>query len=275
MNIMEKPEVPLEILIATMNRTSLDFLDVMFQNNSLSNYQILIINQTTDSCILNSSETNIRVINSFEKGLSKSRNLAIENAIGNICLLADDDIVYLEGFEKHIMDGYNTVSNPDVLTFKTLTTDNKPFSEYPKRTTPLKSFGKYVLSIEISFRRSAIVNSGIRYDEFFGLGATFQDSENYLFLLNLQKHTNFKLFFVPEFIVMHQPLTSSDEVVSDRLIFARCALNYKLYGNAAYVYVFKYLFYLIRHRLIGFNEINDKFKVAQSGIHTFKKLNKI
>lgn len=273
MNIMDKHEAPLEILVSTVNRYSLDFLEVMFQNNSLSNYQILVINQTTADCIIHSSEPNIRVINSFEKGLSKSRNLAIENAVGDICLLADDDVVYLEGFERHIEEAYQKFTDADVITFKTITTENKPFSNYPERSTKLSSFSKHVLSIEISFKRSSILNSSTLYNEFFGLGATFQDSENYLFLLDLQKQTDLNLYFVPEFIVMHPPLTSSDEVVSDRLIFARCALNYKLYGNAAYVYVFKYLFYLIRHRLITFNELNDKFKVAQSGIHTFKKLN--
>ncbi len=272
---MDKSEVPLEILVSTVNRNSLDFLEVMFQNNNISDYQILVINQTSENHTLNSNDPKIRVINSFEKGLSKSRNLAIENAIGDICLLADDDVVYIEGFEKPIIEGYRHLEDADIITFKTLTTENKPFSKYPKRTSQLKSFSKYVLSIEISFRRLSIVNRVIRYDEFFGLGAIFQDSENYLFLLGLQKQTNLKLYFIPEFIVMHPPLTSSDEVVSDRLIFARCALNYKLYGNAGYVYVFKYLFYLLRHRLIAFNEINDKFKVAHSGIQTYKKLNNV
>ena len=41
---------------------------------------------------------NIRVINSFEIGLSKSRNLAIKNALGDICIIADDDIEYVEDF---------------------------------------------------------------------------------------------------------------------------------------------------------------------------------
>ncbi len=272
---MDKSKVPLEILVSTVNRNSLDFLEVMFQNNKISEYQILVINQTTRDCIINSSEPNIRVVNSFEKGLSKSRNLAIENATGDVCLFADDDGVYLKGFEKHILDSYDQHTDADVLTFKTLTTENKPFSNYPKSTSELKSFSKYVLSIEISFRRLPIVTGSIRYNEHFGLGAIFQDSENYIFLLDLQRKTDLKLFFVPEYIVMHQPLSSSDEIASDRLIFARSALNYKLYGNAGYVYVLKLLFYLIRHQLISFSQLKRTFKVAQSGIKTYKKLKNV
>jgi glycosyltransferase involved in cell wall biosynthesis len=269
---MDKPVVQLEILVSTVNRNSLDFLDVMFQNNTLSDYQILVINQTTENCTIDSKDSKIRVINSFEKGLSRSRNLAIANAIGAICLLADDDVVYLEGFETHIKEGYQKLKDADVITFKTLTTENKAFSDYPKQMTKLGRFSKKVLSIEISFRRLSLANNSVSYNEHFGLGSTFEDCENYIFLLDIQKQKELKLFFVPEFIAIHQPQTSSDDIASDRLIFARSALNYKLYGNAAYIYVLKLLFYLIRHRLIHFSELNHKFKVAHSGIETYKKL---
>lgn len=273
MNIMDKPVVQLEILISTMNRNSLDFLEVMFQNNTLSEFQILVINQTIENRIILSKEPKIRVINSFEKGLSKSRNLAIANAIGDICLLADDDVIYLKGFEKLILKAYASHENTDLITFKTLTTENKPYSTYPKKTNNLKDFIKYVLSIEITFKRLSVLNSGINFNENFGLGATFEDSENYIFLTDLKAIENFKLLYVPEFIVLHPPVSSSSEIVSDRLVFARSALNYKLYGNAAYLYVAKLIFFLLRKKLIKFGDISHKYGVAHSGIKTYKKLN--
>ena len=57
----------LEILIATMNKTSLDFLSSMFSSQDYSNFTILIVNQTTKDKLLVSDHANIRVINSFEK----------------------------------------------------------------------------------------------------------------------------------------------------------------------------------------------------------------
>lgn len=271
MNKMEAP-LHLEILIATVDRTSLDFLNVMFQNNKWSDYQILIINQTSKACILVSDDPKIRVINSYEKGLSKSRNLAIENAIEDICLFADDDVIYVENFEKNILESYANIANADFISFKTLTTTDRAYSNYPNEQSTLNGFIKYVLSIEMTFRRSSIQNSKIRFNEQFGLGATFEDSENYLFLKDLIEK-KLKLFFVPEYIVIHEPLSSSDAIGSDRFIFARSALNYKLYGNLAYIYIAKLVFYLLRHRLIRTTDINQKLKVAHSGIQTFKKLN--
>lgn len=272
MNKTEASPLQLEILIATVNRNSLDFLEPMFQNNTLSDYQILVINQTSEGQTVSSNNPKIRVINSYEKGLSKSRNLAIENAIGDICLLADDDVIYLKNFEKVLVQSYLKLETADVITFKTLTTENKPYSNYPKKLSKLNRFSKYVLSIEISFRRTSILNSSIRYDEYFGLGANFQDSENYIFLTDLINYKKLQLFFVPECIVIHEPLSSSDAIASDRFIFARSALNYKLYGNPAYIYIAKLIFYLLRTNLIQHNEIKHKFKVGHSGIKTLKKL---
>ena len=70
-------EADIEILISTMNRDSLDFLIPMFSYSHFSNFSILIINQTQSERILTSAYSNVRVINSFEKGLSKRRNLAL------------------------------------------------------------------------------------------------------------------------------------------------------------------------------------------------------
>ena len=263
----------MEILVSTIHRNSLDFLYKMFQNNDISDYHILVVNQTTEIKNLQSDLPNIRIINSHDIGLSKSRNLAIASAVGNICLLADDDVVFLKGFEKTILESYLKIPNADVITFQTLTTENKPFSKYPERTIKLNGFSKYVLSIEMTFQRKSIVGDDVRFDEQFGLGATFQDSENFLFLRELNKSTKMELYFVPEYIVMHEPLSSSDDIASNRFIFARSALNYKLYGHLAYAYIVKLIFFLLRKKLIGFKEIIPKFKVAHSGIETYKKLN--
>lgn len=272
MNIAEETCIPLEILIATMNRNSLDFLDDMFRRADISQCHVLIINQTTQDILLESNKPNIRVINSFEKGLSKSRNLAIQNAMGDICLLADDDIIYLEGFNQTILQSYSSNKKADLITFKTLSTESIPYSNYPRELGKLGSFCKYVLSIELSFKLKSIVDAKVRFNENFGLGATYMDSENYVFLKDVMAIKNFRLLFVPEFVVIHKPFSSSDDIASDRHVFGRSALNYKFYGNAAYIYIVKLIFFLLRKKLIKFEEISHKFKVAHLGINSYKNI---
>lgn len=272
MNISEKSNIPFEILVATTNRTSLDFIYKMFKNNVLDNYHVLIINQTSNDKLLVSEKTNIRVINSFKKGLSRSRNLAIQNAIGDICLLADDDVVYLKHFEKHILDSYKHIPEADIITFKTLTTEDRPYSKYPEQISSLDRFYKKVLSIEISFKRKSLIKNNLKFNEYFGLGSIFQDGENRLFFEEVLKNKKIKTYFYPEFIVMHRPISSSDNVASDRFIFARSAINYKLYGQFAWLYVFKLIFSLVRKRLIKINQVSSKIKVANQAIEAYKDL---
>ena len=67
--------------------------------NIKSNY--LIINQTDNKKV---DINNPKVITKFEKGLTKSRNMAIDKSIGDIILLADDDVIYNDDYEKIIYE---------------------------------------------------------------------------------------------------------------------------------------------------------------------------
>src|SRR5687768_13552878 len=99
-----------------MNRSSLDFLLPMFPFEHFSNFNILIVNQSKEN-VLTSDFSTIRVINSPEFGLSKSRNLAIDNAKGKVCLITDDDVVFAEDFYKEILKAFTKLGNPAIISF--------------------------------------------------------------------------------------------------------------------------------------------------------------
>ena len=87
----------IEILIATMNRDNLAFLEVMFSKTDVTKYNILIINQTTTEKQLHTTSHTINVINVLDKGLSKSRNLALQHATKKLVVFTDDDVVLVPG----------------------------------------------------------------------------------------------------------------------------------------------------------------------------------
>lgn len=266
-----KRNVQLEILIATMNRTNFDFLKSMFSKNDFTDLHLLIINQTSPGTELVSTHDNIRVINSYEKGISKSRNLAIANAQGKYCLITDDDVLFETKFYERIISGHQNL-NAEIITFQTRTTKGRPYWSYPQNGDLSKSLLSKVLSIEISFKREQIQKAQITFNELFGLGAEFEDSESYLFLREALLERNLTGKHIPEVIAVHPEVSSSDDVTSDRYIHARAALNYKLYGRFSYFYVFKLLFSLFRKGLIKFNEIAPKYKVAQKSIKRYRSL---
>jgi len=123
----------LEILVATQDRNSLEFLYKMFPEKECHEYKILVVNQTDRKRIISEQQlgSNVRVINSFDKGISKSRNLALQNAIGKIILIADDDVVYTPGFEKKIISSFNSYSFISFAIFKIAGLKGIDYKEYP------------------------------------------------------------------------------------------------------------------------------------------------
>ena len=129
--------IDFEIIISTMNRDSLAFLNQMFIHESYENFNLLIINQTTESQLLVSNSPNVRVINSFDKGLSNSRNLALKNTIGLLCLIADDDVVYTKDFKSLIVLSFENHRKCDVITFKMIDNLGVDFKTYPNTFTSI------------------------------------------------------------------------------------------------------------------------------------------
>lgn len=260
----------LEILIATMNRDTLDFLDAIFTSSPFHTFRLLIVNQTTQEKLLISDYPNVKVINVFEKGLSKSRNIALHQATGKIVLIADDDVSYPEGFREIIINAYNQNQSVPLICFQTLTTDGKPFCRYPKGPVFLgQNDLEKVLSIEVTAQTKALREKNCVYNEWFGLGARFQDAET-LFFLRSALHKGLRVLFCPENIVIHKSYSSSDEVASDRLIYAKMAGFYKRFKTGAYYYLLKYLFFLGRKKYVPLSGIYLKFRVGLQGIRDYR-----
>ncbi len=252
-----------------MNRSDFSFLETMFKQplDSIKAH-VLIVNQSLDSELISIHE-NIRVIPMREMGLSKSRNLAIQNSLKDLCWILDDDCIIETNAISVVVAAHNEYVDT-VLTFKTTIPSGKGFYNYKN------SFYKHdfktiipVLSPEITFKRKEVVQLNLRFDERFGLGAQFQDSENLIFLEEVL-YKGLTIGFVAETIVQHDAITSSDEVMSDRLIYARGALAAKRNAITAVFYSFKYLFFLWRKGYErSLSVLWHKMKVFQQGANDY------
>jgi len=266
-------EVTFEILISTMNKTSLSFLDQMFPYQELENLNVLIINQTIKGKELNSYKDNIRVINDYNKGLSISRNLAIKNAIGEICLIADDDVEYLPNFNKIILKTFSRQKSSSIILFKIDTFSGEVYKIYPKVSKKLlsKKDIESTSSIEIAFKRKDIILNRIIFNTHFGLGSYFESGEEYLFLkevLNQKLIINFE----NATIVKHKLERSTSNMGSDNFVKAKAAIYYHDYKELSYLVLLKFIIFLFRKRLIPFNYLIKKYIVGLSSIKLYKKL---
>lgn len=267
-----KEEMSLEILISTMNRSDLGFLDTMFKHVDIDDFLILVINQIdSNSLLLVSSKENIRVINSFEKGLTNSRNLAIENAKGTLCLIADDDVTYLKGLKETIINAYDKHEEADMVTFKMINDKGKLFREYTNQSIHDKKSIELVNSVVITFKRENLLVSSARFDPLFGLGCIFPTGNEFVFLNNCLEE-KLKLYFQPEVILSHPEFSSGQAVGSDKVLFARAALFYKYHNAVGYLKLIHQLLLLLKYKHITFVQILPKFLIGLKGIRKYKAL---
>ena len=272
MSNVNNKNISLEILISTKDRDNLDFLNNIFVNYNAHSIPILIINQTQNLNFSCPHSDNINLINVNEIGLSKSRNLAIANAKADICLLADDDIVYENNFESIILNAFNLNPSADIITFKMNDFKGNSFKDYPIIKKHNKKSLSFVNSVVIAFRRNSIISNKVFFDENFGLGSTFQTADEYVFLRNAL-NLNLNIVFHNEVILSHPVDSSGKDVASDRILFAKGALFYKYYNVLSFLKLIHYLYLILKFKYISLDQVINKYLIGVKGIIKYIKVN--
>lgn len=266
-------ETDVEILIAAMNQDSLDFLVPMFPFLHFSNFSILIINQVEGSKKLTSNYANIRVINSLEKGLSKSRNLALENAVGKILLIADDDVVYQDDFLSKIINGYNKFPDAAVINFCAVNSNGTLLKKYPVNSkSDLNIFDILnTNSIEITLNKSIVDQTKTQFDENFGLGAIFELGEEAIFLIDLKEKKK-QLVFENQVIVKHEHHTSTHKKNIVENYHIQGAIFTRAFKNNYIFWIFIKLFFDLKQHKIKYSSIKNLLVSAKKGHKKFERI---
>lgn len=187
-----------EMLISTMNQENLNFF---YQMNVTT--KAVIINQITNTNLILPEkivDSQMAFISLYDRGLSKSRNMALENATGDICVICDDDMKYIDGYDQTILNEYKSNPNIDIIVFQVNKNDGSFYKKYPKSNKILNFFTTMkVSSVEITFKKRAIEEAGIKYNELFGAGSKFYMGEESIFLSECIKK-GLKVLFVPKSI---------------------------------------------------------------------------
>jgi Glycosyl transferase family 2 len=267
-------ESDIEVLISTMNRDSLDFIYSMFPFISSSNFKILIINQTSPENLLESNVDKIRVINSFSKGSSKSRNLGLQNAIGKIIVISDDDVVFENDFANKITVGYSQNCQAGVICFQAKNEKGTLLKKYPliakKNISTLTILNTGNIEITLNFDK--IKESKVQYDELFGVNETFGTGEEAIFLNDLKKKGN-QINFIPETIVMHPSLTTSSKLTCLERYHIYGALYTRMFKNNYLFWIFLKLFFDIKQGKISIKNTILCLKMAINGRKKYLVLN--
>ena len=183
-----------QVLVSTMNRTDFDLL-----NQMNIKCDAVVINQCDNNEVFTLKRDGYVVnwYNVNDIGLSKSRNLALNFANADICLITDDDVVFIDDFSKKIADFYKEYDDVDIATFQFINFNRKTYMRKIKKIGYLKSMK--VSSVEISFRTESIRDNNLVFNEMFGAGSKYVMGEENIFLFKALKK-GLSIFSVPVLI---------------------------------------------------------------------------
>ncbi len=185
----------MQVLMSVMNSTNPR--DFVKEANIRSGY--VIVNQITNDDIepFNYNNKNKRIISVLDKGLSKSRNLAIKSAKEEIVLLSDDDMYYVDDCEKIVEEAFEKYPKADIIAF-VVEHENKA---HEKSILKEGKVGKIkslkISSVQIAMRKNIILEKNICFDENFGAGTDLFMGEENIFLIDCIKK-NLNIYYVPK-----------------------------------------------------------------------------
>jgi len=229
----------IEVLVATMNQ----------RDHSL----VTKMNIQTDAIIANQSDTNsyesyfyeghnIKYITYQEIGVGLNRNNALMRATSDYCILADDDITFLDGYPEKVESMFKKYKDADILIFNIQNKDKYQIKKaYKVRKINYMKFPTY----RIAFRRKKLSYAGIFFNVNFGGGTDHSCGEDTIFLHDCLK-LGLHIYAIPETIARINEERDSTwfKGYNKKYFFDRGVLHATLYGKLSRIINLQFL---IRH----------------------------
>jgi len=189
------------VLISCMHQEN---HEIIFRTNVQTD--VVIINQCDKDCAEEFDFKNkkgetcrAKFISTTERGLSRSRNMAIANAEdAEVCLICDDDEYLFDDYPEKLIKAFSTEPNAAVIAFALDRKDHPKIFPNHKFQLGFKSIGQ-ISSQQIAFRRDMINSVGIVFDVKMGSGTGNGGGEENMFLHTCRKR-KLTMFYYPQVI---------------------------------------------------------------------------
>lgn len=270
-NVPEGNEVVMadtvEVLMAVMNEKDLSIVE-----KSNIHSDVLIINQTNYNHFEEYKREFglVRCLSVKDKGLSRSRNLALDLAKGDICLLCDDDVIYTDNYVEIVQTAFAKIDKADIIIFEKIgsrycANERSNYAKHIKKAPWYKNYP----SVVIAFKRKSILDNQICFHTLFGAGAVYEHGEDFLFCRQcVQK--KMKIYIYPKIILKLEGLQKSTwfRGYDEKFFFDTGALCAMLYPG--FQHLFKW-YYVWRLRKLSKIDAGEKIRKLNDGIQAFQR----
>lgn len=185
----------------------------------------------------------IRYINTSTRGVGINRNEVLMRAVGDICILADDDMVFYNGYEKSVCSWFQMLPKADMLVLN-LDGGKPRFRNTRITRISVLNYGKYGAA-RMVFRLEAVRFSGVMFHTMFGGGSRYSCGEDTMFLRDCLRK-GLRIYAIPASIAQIDDSDSSwFQGYSDKYFQDKGVLYYALDGKWSRVHI---LLHCLRHR---------------------------
>lgn len=174
----------IEVLVSTMNQKDLSIIDKMNLRG-----KAIIINQCDSHAYIESkSDPRIRMYSFAERGVGISRNNALMRSTADICIMADDDVTYVDNYEEIVSRAFRENPEADMIFFNVPSTNKSRDNIKIVKNQRIRFYNclKYG-TFNIAFRREKILKANSYFSLLFGGGAKYGSGEDSLFIIDCLK----------------------------------------------------------------------------------------
>lgn len=183
----------------------------------------------------------IRFFSMGERGVGLSRNNALLRAEDEISLFSDEDIVYIDDYEKRICEEFEKHPEADMITFNfEVNEERKTYENKSFRRVHLYNCGRYP-TFSFAIRTDKMHQKNLTYSLLFGGGAKYSNGEDSLFIRDCIKK-GFRVYASPVYIGREEGRPSTwFKGYTEKFFYDRGVLYHYLYGKLAEIFMFRFL----------------------------------
>ena len=182
----------IETLIVTVDRDS----DAVVREMNVQT-DAIVGNQCAENSVWSFYENGRKTVfyNTADRGIGKNRNIVLKNSQADICVFADDDMTFLDGYPEIVQKAFAECYDGDVLIFNLIEKYPRRYVNREKKRIHKYNYAKYGAA-RMAIRRQSIIDSGISFSAEFGGGSGYGAGEDTIFLKDCLDR-GLKIYAVP------------------------------------------------------------------------------
>lgn len=219
----------ISVLIPTLGERKKEIKRLLDSLNDqvYKNFEVIFVTQINhkfiEDIIKDYINLDIKQVKIENKGLSRSRNVGLKEANGEIVILSDDDCWYPKDAFKSIIDAFDGTENTKIVLSQIFDPEKKIlYKQYDLKQRFIKNKLQLMSksSIEIAFKKDLI--NFCSFDERFGLGSNYICGEEVDFLIrNFEKNS---IYYIPKVTVYHNKkdgISNKEQIVAKGALYGK------------------------------------------------------